>query len=66
MSRALRRPQAIRERFGGSANMMEALPDKPRGMHWETYERLWREHREAELEQLAGMREWLDSLEKIR
>src|SRR5215208_1075009 len=40
MSRALRRAQAIRERLGGSANMRKSCPEKPKGMHWKTYERL--------------------------
>jgi hypothetical protein len=44
--------------------MMEPFPDKPKGMHWKTYERLWWEHHEAEMAQLAGMREWLDRFEK--
>jgi len=62
--RAPRCAQAIRERLGGSANMTKPFPEKPRGMHWSTYERLWLEHDEAEMEQLAGMREWLNKLEK--
>lgn len=66
MHRALGKAQAIRERLGGSsaANMMEPFPEKPKGMHWETYWRLREEHDEAEMEQLMGMRAWLDKLER--
>jgi hypothetical protein len=64
MHRALRRAQAIRERLGGSANMLMTFLAKPKGMHWRTYERLWWEHHEAEMAQLAGMREWLDKMER--
>lgn len=61
--RALRRAQKIRKWLGGSANMMEPFPEKPKGMHWKTYERLFWEHHEAEMEQIAGMTEWLDKFE---
>jgi hypothetical protein len=44
--------------------MMKPFPEKPKGMHWETYERLWWEHHEADMKQLAGLRKWLDRLEK--
>jgi hypothetical protein len=43
---------------------MEPFPEKPKGMHWKTYERLWWEHHEAEVEQLIGMRAWLDKMQK--
>jgi hypothetical protein len=62
--RALRRAQKISTRLGGSVNMMEPFPEKPMGMHHDTYMRLWWEHNRAEEERLASMREWLDKLER--
>jgi hypothetical protein len=38
--RALRRFQAILMKLGGSGSTAETFPDKPKGMHWRTYERL--------------------------
>ncbi len=64
MYRALYKAQAIRERLRGSANMMEPFPERPKGMHHETYRRLCEEHDEAQMEEFAGMREWLDKLER--
>jgi hypothetical protein len=64
MHRALRRAQKIRKRLSGSANMMESFLEKPKGMHLKTYMRMFWKHHEAEMEQLAGMREWLDKLFK--
>jgi hypothetical protein len=39
-ARLREKAQAIRQRLGGSANLLEPFPDKPKGMHWKTYYRL--------------------------
>ena len=57
-NRALRRAQKIRKRLGGSANMMEQFPEKPKGMHWWTCVRLWWEHHDADIEPLVVMQAW--------
>jgi len=62
--RALRRAQKIRKRLGGSANMMEQFPERPKGMHHDTYMRLFLEHHEAEWEYLVGMQEELNKLQQ--
>jgi hypothetical protein len=38
--RSIGRAQKTRMRLGGSANLAEPLPERPRGMHWQTYHRL--------------------------
>ncbi len=53
-----------RERLDESCSMMEPFPERPKGMHHDTYMRLFWEHHEAEMEQLIGARKWLDKLEK--
>jgi hypothetical protein len=44
--------------------MMGSFPQTSKGMHHDAYMRLLWEHYEAEMKQLAEMREWLDRLEK--
>ena len=34
------RAQKIRERYSGSGSLDEPFPEKPKGMHWQTYDRL--------------------------
>jgi hypothetical protein len=50
--------------LGGSANMTEPFPEGPKAMHLKTYMRMLREHHDAEMEQLTGMRGWLNKLER--
>jgi hypothetical protein len=38
--RSLSKAQRLRQRLGGSRNMAQPFPDKPKGMHWTTYHRL--------------------------
>jgi len=44
---ALRRCQRIRQKLGGSVNMTEPFPNKPKGMHHRTYRRLFLEYKQA-------------------
>jgi hypothetical protein len=37
MHRGVYRAQKIRMRLGGSANLCESFPEKPKRMHWRTY-----------------------------
>jgi hypothetical protein len=39
-SRAITKAQRLRRRLGGSQCTDDPFPDKPKGMHWRTYERL--------------------------
>lgn len=51
--RPLLKAQTIRVKLGGSANMTDPFPEKPRYMHWRTYERL---RRKSEIQDQVAFR----------
>jgi hypothetical protein len=53
--RGLGKAQRIRMRLGGTANMLDDFPEKPKGMHWRTYERLCRVHDAARARSIVGL-----------
>jgi hypothetical protein len=59
---ALRRCQSIRQKLGGTANMTEPFPDKPKGMHFKTYVRLLGKYEKAHEEYTRAMIADLESL----
>jgi hypothetical protein len=53
--RGLLKARRIRARLGGSGNMLDDFPEKPKGMHWRTYERLCRIHDAAQARSIIGL-----------
>jgi hypothetical protein len=53
--RGLWKSQRIRMQLGGSPSMLDEFPDKPKGMHWRTCERLRRRHDAAEERSTVGL-----------
>lgn len=64
--RATHKSQAIRRRLGGSCNLTEPFPAKPRGMHWKTYSPLYKQSEAADQTWVSGMSAWLASRGKLR
>jgi hypothetical protein len=63
--RAIRRAQKIKMRLGGSDDPLEPLPQKPRGMHWRTYERLRAQADAADAEADALLVESMPGLKEL-
>ena len=62
--RGLLKSQNIRMRLGGSPNMLEEFPDKPKGMHWRTYDRIRRTHDRACQRSMVGLMQSADRMKR--
>jgi hypothetical protein len=62
--RGLLKAQRIRTRLGGSANMLDDFPEKPKGMHWRTYERMWRVYDAAKARSFIGLTDFVKRLKR--
>jgi hypothetical protein len=51
-------------KLGGSANMLDDFPEKPKGMHWRTYERLCRFHDAARARSFIGLTDFAKRIRK--
>ena len=63
--RAMSRAQAIRIKLGGSGSLHSPFPDKPKGMHWRTYEKMAGDaHRNSSIgfEAMAEQQEKLENI----
>jgi len=59
---AMHKMQALRRKLGGSANLSEPFPPRPKGMHHNTYERLQAKDERYERAQVAMFDRWLRSI----
>lgn len=55
--RLIRRARSIRRRLGGSGNLDDPFPEKPKNMHWNTYRRLQMIEYAANIQSLQPMAE---------
>jgi len=61
----MRKAQKIQERLGGRAGLMYSFPDKPKWMHWDTYNRLKLEGLRAKNEALMAVLETFGQIKKV-
>ncbi len=61
--RMTRKAQKIRVKLGGSANLLDLFPLKPKGMHYSTHEKLYRK---SECARMASFLELEEGLKRMR
>jgi hypothetical protein len=66
MQRGVFKAQKIRMRLGGSVNLFEPFPEKPKRMHWCTYLRLRARAETAEYYSNELTMQWLNRLKRSR
>jgi hypothetical protein len=52
---AMSQAQKIRMKLGGSSDLFESFPEKPKRMHWRTYHRLRSLHDAAKARLITGL-----------
>lgn len=62
--RAIRRADNIRKQLGWSAGIANPNGDKPKGMHWVTFERLTAKHDSFAWKAIAGTSKWMGIFHK--
>ena len=58
--RLILKAQKIRERLGGDLDVTHPFPERPKGMHWQCYNRLRAKHDQAVGSSLAMMRPFIE------
>jgi hypothetical protein len=62
--RLILRAQRIRQRLGGTANLVEDFPPRPKGMHQKRYRRLRAQYDRLTQKALGMSAAWLDGVNK--
>lgn len=63
--RSIRRTRKLHKRLSASGNDLFTFPDKPRGMHWGTYEHIARQLDDEHDLRLSHLRAFLDKRESL-
>jgi hypothetical protein len=65
LDRRIRRTERIRRKLGWEPGILNPISDKPKGMHWHTFEKLSYQHNVSLMESLEKIREQLGLRDKV-